>query len=112
MNLETALRRTFQTASPKNAIPLQLDGLRLEHLRPFDLDEEDNLLGSAYIAGAVFHVELISVTKGDGEQEATRDPHGRLADYLDAINPDGGFQTIELQGLPGQWVLIVYPMSR
>lgn len=90
------------------------DYLTIENVRPHDIDVEDNLLGVATIAGSHFHVELLSVVDGDdplGVQTATRDPYNRLDSLSDDVEPDGGFQTVTLDGFPGEWVLHIYPMS-
>ena len=97
--------------------------LILENVRPYNLgddDAEDNLLGFVRIAGAHFHVELISVEQVEPEDEdnetfagyrPTLDPYKRLETLLDAMEADDSFQTIELPGFPGEWVLHIYPFG-
>lgn len=77
------------------------------------LRDEDNgagptrLLGHVRILGCDFHAEAF-LTEG---------PEGNLVrfddlDHLAAVSGgDGEFQTVEIPGFPGRWVVAIYPFD-
>jgi hypothetical protein len=72
-------------------------------------DNEATMLGTLRIYGVNHHVTAIQVTDDDeGYQTAVNDPYGRLDDAY-AADADGIFQTVEIPGYPGEWVLHITP---
>lgn len=81
------------------------------------VDDEDDapgdppgvIKGVMDIAGADCHVYFIRVEQSpDGEQHAVRDLYNRYGDLL-ALDTDApGFETIELPGYAGDWVLFAH----
>ncbi len=71
-------------------------------------EEEAVLLGVVDLFGVHHHVMAIQVQDNDqGVQEAVKDPYDRLGDacHID----DTRFQTVELPGRDGAWVLVITP---
>jgi hypothetical protein len=83
---------------------------RIESVR--QLEEEDGLLGTVYIFGVMHHAWFVRVDDTDDDQVATDDPHDRLSEFRQ-LDADGGrFQTVEVPGFPGQYVLVIYPAGQ
>ena len=71
-------------------------------------DEPGYAIGSCTIAGTMFHVEALRVKRDENDcQIGSDDPHDRYADVC-ALD-ENAFQTIEIHGLEGDWVLWVRP---
>lgn len=83
--------------------------LLVENVRAQSECEPNCYLGQTKIAGTLFHVELVRVREDDDSMQVPFDDTTRLDD-LDAVaQPDGPFDTIEVPGLEGEYVLYLYP---
>jgi hypothetical protein len=78
----------------------------IEDIHP--VADEAALLGHLHIAGILHHAWFIQVEDRDGEQVAVNDPFDRLGD-LYRIDPDGAFRAVEIPGMAGEFVLLIYP---
>ena len=73
-------------------------------------EEPDNYLGRVTVLGVEHHVQLIAVREGEDVcQEAVSDPYDRLVDVY-RLN-DGLLHTIRVPGLPGEYVMVIYPFG-
>ena len=72
--------------------------------------EEDYILGRAEFGEMPFHVEAVRVLEtDDGIQVATTEMNERRLDALHHAHGDGAFQTVEIPGHEGYWVLWITP---
>lgn len=72
------------------------------------------LFGTTSILGGNFHVSCISVRDKEqstqvvvGGQEAEE----RMTDLVH-MDPGGPFESVELEGFPGEWVIVITPFCR
>jgi hypothetical protein len=86
----------------------RIDG-SIEGIR--QIDDEAALLGRVYILGILHHAWFVQVEDRGGEQVAVNDPYGRLEDFYRLDLEVGAFQTVEVPGFPGEYVLVIYPGS-
>lgn len=71
--------------------------------------EEEALFGLVDVFGTLHHICAVRVTTDEqGHQVATKDPYGRLDDAY-ALDPDTIYQTTEIPGRNGEWVLVMSP---
>ena len=85
-------------------IAVHIEGIR-------QIDDEAALLGRVYILGVLHHAWFVQVEYGCGEQVAVNDPHDSLNDFYRLDTEIGAFQTVEVPGFPGDYVLVIYPGS-
>ena len=76
------------------------------------IEGEAALLGSVYILGVLHHAWFVRVEDRDGEQVTVDDPYGRLEDFYRLDADAGPFQTVEVPGFEGEYVLVIYPGSK
>jgi len=76
------------------------------------LDGEETLLGHAYILGALHHAWFVKVEDHGSVQIAVNDPHHRLDDFHYLAGDGGPFETIEVPGFQGTYVLVISPGVR
>lgn len=86
---------------------MHLDAIQNE----FTNTEGQNFLGRLSIEGTDFHVVAIRVTEFNGCQEAVEDPYDRLHALYD-FDEDGYFETVKINGLEGDYVVVIYPFMR
>ena len=91
--------------SDSSQLIASIDGIRR-------LDDEATLLGHAYVVGVLHHAWLVQVAENGGEQIAVDDPHHRLDDLHYLAGDGGPFETIEVPGFPGRYVLVIAPGVR
>jgi hypothetical protein len=72
---------------------------------------EAALLGRLHVAGVLHHAWFIKVKERDGIQVAVNDPFDRLEDAYH-LDSQGAFRTVELPGVDGEFVLVIYPGKR
>jgi hypothetical protein len=71
-------------------------------------EDEDTIHGTVVLLGVSHHAQFIRVTEdGDGVQVPTRDPHERYADMQRIY--DVNYQTVQIPGFEGNWVLLIHP---
>lgn len=76
-------------------------------LRSLRDEEPHNYLGKVDIFNVPHHVFLVRVKTVDGMQMAVSDPYNRLDD---ATAGDPGYaHTVEVPGLPGEYVIFIQP---
>ena len=73
------------------------------------VDEEAALLGHVFIHGIMHHAWFVQVEERDGDQVAVHDPYNRLEEFRQLDADAGRFQTVEVPGFPGEYVLVIYP---
>jgi hypothetical protein len=88
-------------------LSIDVNALRWERRRARD---EDYLIGGLRIGSVNFHAEAIRVHEVEDIQEATNDPNHRLDD-LSSLCGDGAFETVEIDGFPGRWVVYITPFQ-
>jgi hypothetical protein len=76
------------------------------------LDGEATLLGHAYVLGALHHAWFVKVAERPGEQVAVADPYHRLDDFHYLVSDGGPFETVEVPGFPGRYVMAISPAVR
>jgi hypothetical protein len=76
------------------------------------IDGEATLLGHAYVLGALHHAWFVQVAERPGEQVAVADPHHRLDDFHYLASDGGPFETVEVPGFPGRYVMVISPAVR
>ena len=85
-----------------------LADLTIRDLRHLRSEEPGYAIGSCTIAGTMFHVEALRVTRDeDGCQVGWQDPHDRYADI--GTLDEHAFQAVEIPGLDGEWILWIRP---
>ncbi len=67
--------------------------------------EPENYQGKVMVMGVPHHVQLVAVA--GATQTAVMDPNARLADVR-RLN-DGPLATIAVPGLPGKYVMVIFP---
>jgi hypothetical protein len=81
--------------------------VNIQDVRP--VDEEAALLGHVFIHGVMHHAWFVQVEECDGDQVAVHDPYNRLEE-LQQLDADAGrFQTVEVPGFRGTYVVVIYP---
>jgi hypothetical protein len=73
------------------------------------VDDEAALLGHVFIHGVMHHAWFVQVEERDGDQVAVNDPCNRLEEFQQLDADAGRFQTVEVPGFPGEYVLVIYP---
>jgi hypothetical protein len=73
------------------------------------VEDEAALLGHVYIFGVMHHAWFVEVEERDGDQVAVDDPYDRLEEFQQLDADAGRFQTVEVPGFPGEYVLVIYP---
>jgi hypothetical protein len=104
-----AKTRTRSTPSTPSGGTARIAG-HIEGIR--QIDDEGALLGRVYILGVLHHAWFVQVQYRRGEQVAVKDPYHRLNDYYRLDAEIGAFQTVEVPGFPGEYVLVIYPGSK
>jgi len=87
---------------------IEINGTRFTIYQSPRFEEEEVIHGLIDLFGRTFHIQFIRVQLDEhNEQIATKDPYGRYDDMLrvDSIS----FETIELPGYPGDWVMLIHP---
>jgi hypothetical protein len=82
-------------------------GMHIENLKK--VDGEESLLGQTHVFGVLFHVWFIRVKEDDEVQVGYDDPHNRLDDIYGLDEDGGSFNTVEVPGFEGDYVMVVYP---
>jgi len=73
--------------------------------------EEECLFGTLFVNGVGFHVCAIAVDEDEESgQFAIQDPYGRLEDAM-KVDPEGPYETVEIEGLPYRYVIIITPFK-
>jgi hypothetical protein len=86
-------------------LSVRIDGIR-------QVDGEATLLGHAYILGILHHAWFVQVEERAGEQVAIDDPRQRLDDFHYLAGDGGPFETVEVPGFRGEYVLVISPGVR
>lgn len=73
------------------------------------LDGEAALLGHVYLYGVMHHAWFVEVEEQDGDQVAVDDPFNRLEEFQQLDADAGRFQTVEVPGFSGTYVVVIYP---
>jgi len=87
------------------------EGLDFEEIEP------GRILGTMTINHIWFHVEGIRVKESDENGQQFDGPDERdssgptVLDNMFAFDQEGPFQTIEIEGFPGDWVLFITPFK-
>jgi hypothetical protein len=55
------------------------------------------------------HAWFVQVEEADGDQVAVNDPYNRLEEFQQLDADAGRFQTVEVPGFSGEYVLVIYP---
>lgn len=85
-------------------------GCHIEGIRK--IDDEAALLGLVYVLGVLHHAWFVQVEDRGGAQVAVNDPYNRLDDFYRLDVDAGPFQTVEVPGFDGEYVLVMYPGSK
>jgi hypothetical protein len=98
--------------------------VRKEPMDPYDWEpidnyetEDDNdpgpddvMLGTAEVLGVLYHAQAVRVAEDEhGLQLATLDPCNRFAELCLMDHPDGSYQTVEIPGHAGEYVVWLVP---
>ena len=91
-------------------MPLSIEASNVEWVRQGD--DDPHALGLSVYINGVQHYALAFEVVGD-----TQDPHpemtSEMSDWYESItretSPDGARKTIEIDGHPGRWVIIICP---
>jgi hypothetical protein len=81
--------------------------VNIQGVRP--VDGEAALLGHVFVHGVMHHAWFVQVEEADGDQVAVNDPYNRLEEFQQLDADAGRFQTVEVPGFSGQYVLVIYP---
>jgi hypothetical protein len=98
---------------PLPSEPLQIPDVfsrpvvNIQDVRP--VDGEAALLGHVFVHGVMHHAWFVQVEEADGDQVAVNDPYNRLEEFQQLDADAGRFQTVEVPGFSGQYVLVIYP---
>ena len=77
----------------------------------FERQEGECYLGTLNVNGTLFHVQAIRVEEPGGYQEAVDDPYNRMAAVFEA-GGEGYYEPVRIAGLPGKYVVFIYPYQR
>ena len=77
------------------------------------IDDGDVLLGRATSSRRYsLHAYAVRVVvDSNGIQVATNDPENRFEDMATFDSPDGAYETVEIEGHEGDWVIWLIPYS-
>ena len=89
-----------------NGMPISL--CLMGHSDPENAGYEEIYIGTVTICQKDHHLQLIRVYENVNQRiEAARDPHARFDD-LQKVH-DGAVDASEINGLPGEWAVLIYP---
>lgn len=97
-------------ATNRRGILPKSGGYEFQNLKKEELEDEAVLHGSIFLDSHNYRVVLIEVHDIDGEQRAVKDPNDWYHDVGEMMH--GQFQTIKVDGHPGNYVLCIFPGSK
>lgn len=85
-------------------------GEQIAGFEPVDHDR-GRMLGRMIIFGVYHHVEAIRVTKDEHGRQVAASIFGKRAYNALCQVDEGPFQTVEIPGHQGEWVLVIAPFN-